>query len=95
MDYIGKTFKANTRLILPTGHIVEPGEVFRFLAAHASVNVPLWLAAGNAELVDDAPLPIPAGPPKGKPSGAPQVTQFDPAAEAAARAADAEKGKAD
>jgi hypothetical protein len=45
--------------------------------------------------VDDAPLPIPAGPPKGKPSGAPQVTQFDPAAEAAARAVDTEKGKAD
>lgn len=71
MDYIGKTFKANTRLILPTGHIVGPGEVFRFLAAHASVNVPMWLAAGNAELVADEPLPIPAGPPKGKPAPLP------------------------
>lgn len=71
MDYIGKLFRANTRLILPTGHIVEPGETFRFLAGHASVNVPLWLAAGNAELVEDEPLKIPSGAPRGKPAAAP------------------------
>lgn len=88
MDYIGKTFRANTRLVLPTGHIVEPGEVFRFLAGHASVNVPMWLAAGNAELVADEPLPIPSGPPKGKPAAPPAPVTPPPAL-------DGEKGTAD
>lgn len=76
MSYIGQLFRANTRLILPTGHIVEEGETFRFLAGHASVNVPLWLAAGNVTPIADAPLPIPGGAPKGKPS-APKADEED------------------
>lgn len=64
-EYIGQTFEARTHIRLPRGRYVAPGETFRLLAMHVErgCRPDLWLAAGNAALVDDRPQRV---PPPGK-----------------------------
>lgn len=60
-------FRANVRIVLPGGQVIEPGEVFTLDAADlaAGVNPEHWLRSGAVELGPPAEIvDTPPDPPK-------------------------------
>lgn len=81
-DYIGRTLRVlSSVLALPTGRDVLEGQTFKVLAEHVArgARPDLWIAVGNAEVVDDVPQRVPTPGRNGSAPAAPAAPAAAPA----------------